>query len=204
MSILAAWLWLGGAAMAADRPVVVELYTSQGCAACLTANQTANQLSQREGVLVLALPVNYWDYLGWKDTYARPAFAARQRAYARTLRRRGVSTPQVIVDGALVSGGNRRRVEALVAQARLTQPEAPDMLFREDGRVAIGLGRTPKAGTDVWLVRFDPRPRRVTVRKGENAGKTVIQRNVVRQLVGSGNGTASPPSTACRKAERRP
>ncbi len=189
---LAATLCLVGAAAAAERPVVVELYTSQGCAACLTANQTANQLAQREGLLVLALPVDYWDYLGWKDTDARPAFAARQRAYARTLGRRGVATPQVIVDGALASGGSRRRVEALVAQARRTQADAPEMLYREDGRVAIGSGRRPKAGADVWLVRFDPRPRRVVVRKGENAGKTVVQRNVVRQLVRLGEWNGKP------------
>ena len=193
IAILAAWLCLGGAAPAAERPVVVELYTSQGCAACLTANQAANQLAQRKGLLVLALPVDYWDYLGWKDTYARPAFAARQRAYARTLGRRGVSTPQVIVDGAFQGPGRRRaRVEALIAQARESQAEAPEMLVREDGRVAIGSGRPAKAGADVWLVRFDPRPRRVVVRKGENAGKTVVQRNVVRQIARLGDWTGKP------------
>ena len=155
--ILAAGLSLGGAAMAAERPVVVELYTSQGCAACLTANQTANQLAQREGLIVLALPVDYWDYLGWKDTYARPAFAARQRAYARTLRRaRGLHA----TDDRRRSAGLRRQPRARRGAdrpAREARVEAPEMLFREDGRVAIGSGRTPKAGADVWLVRFDPR-----------------------------------------------
>ena len=189
---LAAWFGLMGAAPA-PRPVVVELYTSQGCAACLKANQTANQLAARDDLLVLALPVDYWDYLGWKDTLARPAFAARQRAYVRRLRLRGVSSPQMIVDGAAqASGANRTRIDGLVASARKAQGAAPQMLFRRDGRLAVGSGRAPKAGADVWLVRFDPRPRRVAVRKGENRGKTVIQRNVVRQLVRLGEWRGSP------------
>lgn len=193
LAFLAGWLCLAGAAWAAERPVVVELYTSQGCASCLTANQAANQLSQRKGLLVLAFPVDYWDYLGWKDTYARPAFAARQRFYARALGRRGVATPQVVVDGAFVAPGRiRERVEGLIAKARASQSESPEMMVREDGRVAIGSGRTAKAGVDVWLIRFDPRPRRVVVRKGENAGKTVVQRNVVRQVAKLGAWTGKP------------
>jgi hypothetical protein len=185
---LAASFVIANGAAAAPRPVVVELFTAQGCASCMKANQTANQLAVRDGVIVLAMPVDYWDYLGWKDTLARPAFSARQRAYVRRLGLRGVSTPQVIVDGAAqASGSSRARIDALVAAARKAQAPAPQMLFREDGRVAIGSARAPKGGAEVWLVRFDPRARQVVVRTGENRGKTVIQRNVVRQLAKIGD-----------------
>jgi hypothetical protein len=192
MAALAASLVAGGAAAAA-RPVVVELFTALGCAACMRANQVANQLAGREGVLVLALPVDYWDYLGWKDTLARPAFADRQRAYVRRLGLRGVSTPQMIIDGSARAAGVRRaRVDELISAARKAQPPAPEMLFRTDGRIGVGSGPAPKGGGEVWLVRYDPRARQVVVRKGENRGKRVIQRNVVRQIVRLGDWRGRP------------
>ena len=88
-----------GAAAAADRPVVVELYTSQGCSSCPPADAILAELADREDVIALAFHVDYWDYIGWKDIFADPANTLRQRNYARVAGARSVYTPQMIVDG---------------------------------------------------------------------------------------------------------
>ena len=82
-----------------DRPTVVELYTSQGCGSCITADGHMQQLSKRDEVIALTFPVTYWDYLGWKDTLAKPEFDARQRAYATAAGSADIYTPQIIIDG---------------------------------------------------------------------------------------------------------
>src|SRR6185369_15752979 len=87
------------AAAAAKPPVVVELYTAQGCASCSEANVYAAKLAERPGVLVLTFPVDYWDYLGWSDTFAKPEYAERQKAYVAKLSLREPYTPQIVVDG---------------------------------------------------------------------------------------------------------
>jgi hypothetical protein len=90
-----------GSALARDgrRPVVVELFTSQGCGACTKANALVADLAEHRDVLALTFPVDYWDYLGWKDPFAQPEFSARQRAYMKASGQREVYTPQVVVDG---------------------------------------------------------------------------------------------------------
>ena len=91
---------LAARAVAGDvRPIVVEVYTSQGCNSCLAANNMAGKVAQRPGLLVLSFPVTYWDMFGWKDTLASDDNTKRQKAYAGALRRGGVYTPQMIVDG---------------------------------------------------------------------------------------------------------
>jgi hypothetical protein len=174
-------VWVSAAA--ARQPVVVELYTAQGCSSCASADRLAGQLAARKGVLALTLAVDYWDYLGWNDTFARPEFAARQRAYAQKMGMREVYTPQVVIDGRLqASGANPARIEALIKQAQRTPRDAPQIQVRR-GRVAVGSGRAPKGGAEVWLVRYDPDDQAVSVKRGENRGQTVTQKNVVRQLV---------------------
>jgi len=86
-------------ALAAKPPVVVELFTAQGCSSCGKANQVVADMADDKGVLALTYSVDYWDYLGWTDTFAKPAFAARQRAYAQRFSLRDVPTPQVVVAG---------------------------------------------------------------------------------------------------------
>lgn len=179
---LAALLWAGAAA-AARQPVVVELYTAQGCSSCAAADRLVSQLSQRKGVLALTLSVDYWDYLGWSDTFAKAEFTARQRAYMQKMGMREVYTPQLVIDGRWqASGANPAKAEALIKQAQRAGHNAPEMLVRR-GRVAIGSGRVPAGGAEVWLVRYDPDEQTVTVKRGENRGQTVTQKNVVRQLV---------------------
>ena len=87
------------AANAGDRPVVIELYTSQGCSSCPPADALLNELAGRDDVIALAMHVDYWDYIGWKDIFANPAHTVRQRAYANADGQRMIYTPQMIVGG---------------------------------------------------------------------------------------------------------
>lgn len=176
-------LSLSPVAAFAKPPVVVELYTAQGCASCGEANAFLAKLAQREGVLALTFPVDYWDYLGWPDTFAKPEFTARQKAFVARLELREPYTPQVVVDGRAQAGGlQNEKVERLVAQAAKAPPAAPDMAFVGQRRVDVGSGRPPRGGAEVWLVRYDPREHDVVVKKGDNRGQTVAHRNVVREI----------------------
>ena len=125
--------------------------------------------------------MTYWDQLGWKDTFASAQQTARQWDYARGFGHDQVWTPQVIVDGrADVVGARAGQVEALLAK---TPPRVGPSLTLAAGTVAIGSGSAPAGGADVWLVRYDPRVIPVAVRAGENGGRTIDHRNVVKQLV---------------------
>jgi hypothetical protein len=168
-----------------DRPpVVVELFTAQGCSSCGQANALMGQLAERPGVVALTWPVDYWDYLGWKDTFAQPQFTERQRAYDRRFGLRDVYTPQLIVSGAAqASGAKPEAVEKLLREAGRAPTDPPEMTWRNGGRVAVGSGKRLRGGAEVWLVRYDPRSQDIEVKDGDNKGKTVVQRNVVRQLV---------------------
>ena len=164
-------------------PVVVELFTAQGCASCGEANAYLAKLAEREGVIALTFPVDYWDYLGWSDTFARPEFTARQKAYVERLELREPYTPQVVVDGHAQAGGlQTEKVDRLVAQAARAPVDPPDMAFIGPRRVDVGTGKPPRGGAEVWMIRFDPREQDVLVRKGDNKGQTVQHRNVVREI----------------------
>ena len=181
-----AWLFIAGwASAAAARPTVVaELFTSQGCSSCVAADKLLDQIADRPGVLALTFAVDYWDYLGWSDTFARPEFSARQRAYMQHMAQREVYTPQIIIDGVgQTAGADGDKVQAMIRQAQRDRIHAPPLRWLRRGKVAIGPGRAPQGGAEVWLVRYDPSARQVTVKRGENRGKTLVQRNVVRQLV---------------------
>ena len=167
----------------ARSPVVVELYTAQGCASCGEANAYVGKLAERPDVLALTFPVDYWDYLGWEDTFAKPAFAERQRAYVERLALREPYTPQVVVDGQTQVGGLQDdKIDRLVANAAHAARRGPDMAFIGQRRVDVGSGPVPRGGAEVWLVRYDPREQDVTVRKGDNRGQTVPHRNVVVEI----------------------
>lgn len=171
-------------AAAAKPPVLVELYTAQGCGACADADAFAAKLADRSGVLVLTFPVDYWDYLGWTDTFAQPEFAVRQKAYVARLSLHEPYTPQVVIDGQVQATGLKtERIDKLVKEAEHVRRYPPDIRFLRDGRqVDVGSGRIPRGGADVWLIRYDPRAQEVTVRSGDNRGKTLVQKNVVREM----------------------
>jgi hypothetical protein len=174
-------------------PVVVELFTAQGCSDCPEANQLLMRLADEPNVIALTYAVDYWDYLGWKDTFARPEFAARQRAYRKAMKLRDVYTPQIVVDGRRqLTAVETDEVEAAVREEARKDIYQPDMLFLGPTRIAIGSGRAPRGGASVWLVRYDAQEHDVEVKRGENRGQTVHHGNVVRELVRLGSWRGRP------------
>ncbi|HEY9133101.1 MAG TPA: DUF1223 domain-containing protein [Dyella sp.] len=167
------------------RPVVVELFQSQGCSSCPPADANLNALAARADILALSYAVTYWDDLGWKDTFAQQAFTDRQWVYARRRGRTDVWTPQVFINGRRdVVGTDRTQLDDAVAEAATTMKRGPALSWRE-GRLHVGAG---EAGTyDVWLVRYDPRTLEVPIGAGENGGRVLPHRNIVRQLVRLGS-----------------
>jgi hypothetical protein len=187
---LGAWLLLtallGAGRVLAHVPVVVELYTAQGCASCDRSNAFAAVLARRSNVIALTFNVDYWDYLGWKDTFAEPEFSERQRAYDKRFGLKDVYTPQIVVEGAGQASGDRQGdVDALIRAARKAPDRGPRIEPRADGTVAVDADgwRRRQSADDVWLIRYDAKVRTVQVRDGDNRGQSVSHRNVVRQLV---------------------
>jgi hypothetical protein len=167
----------------AGDPVVIELFTSQGCNSCPPADALINELSDREDLVVLSLHVDYWDYIGWEDPYGSPKHTERQRAYAAELDRRMIYTPQIMIDGRRdVMGARRGELEVAIAQAR-NRDKAVDLRIVADdgGRVIIPAGARPDRPATVWLVVFDDRAE-TKVLRGENAGRTLVNRHIVREL----------------------
>jgi hypothetical protein len=177
-------LSLAGTATAADaaHPAVVELFQSQGCSSCPPANANVIALSGRPDILALSFQVTYWDRLGWKDTFAQPQFTARQWDYAHAFNHGEVWTPQVVINGrADVIGVRKGEIEAQVA--RSDRGSSGPALAIAGGRVAIA-GTAPRGRpADVWLVRYDPNIVQVPIRRGENGGRTLPHKNVVKSLV---------------------
>jgi len=191
--LAAAALTLSGPAASASppaQPVVVELFTSQGCSSCPPADAALALVADRGDVIALSFGVTYWDDLGWKDTFARPEFTDRQKTYGRRLGH-APYTPEVVAGGRADSVGNSKgRIEALIAKARA--PAATSISAKSDS-ATVTAGVAPRGGADVWLVRYDPRTVRVPVKAGENTGKTLPIRNVVRSLarLGTWDGSAA-------------
>lgn len=176
------------------RPVVVELFTAQGCASCPQANQMLAEIASQRGVIAVTYPVDYWDYLGWPDTFAKPEFTARQRAYVTRLKVKQIYTPEVVISGRREAPAvELDRVNEVIEADAVTRQRGPAIGFARRGqRVVVSAGTGLRGGVDLWLVRYDPVRRDVRVRAGENAGKTVTHVNVVRELtrLGSWNGRA--------------
>jgi hypothetical protein len=165
---------------AATRPVVVELFTSQGCSSCPPANANLIELSKRPDVLALSFSVTYWDYLGWKDIFGKPEFTERQAVYEPALGEPGSFTPQMVVDGRASTVGQRlSELEGLIAA---THPDDEPSIDLGADKVKIGAGKAPSGGADVWLVRYDPKLVRVPVKRGENSGATLPHTHVVHEL----------------------
>lgn len=188
-------------------PVVVELFTSQGCSACPTADRMLHELAEHDSVLALSLHVDYWDYIGWKDEFADPAHTRRQKAYAAEAGERMVYTPQMVVQGAERVVGTRpgailQAVGAHVGEAGTVALEAE----RRGGTVAIeartGARFDPPAL--VQLVRYAPR-REATITEGENAGHRFDYVNVVSDwsVVGEWDGTGPLTLTVDAPGEDR-
>ena len=201
-ALLSAAVFLAGASAAgAHQPVIVELYTSQGCSTCVAANDLVETLAQRDDLIPLTFTVDYWDYLGWRDTFAKPEFSARQRRYAQKLAPRGVFTPQVVVNGAgQAKATEAGKVDRLIEAAARAPHDPPEIQFVDD-RIAVGSSRR-RVEADVWLIRYDPNGREVEIKRGENRGKTITYRNVVCELVRLGPWNGRPASFKAPEARR--
>lgn len=194
--IFAAALAACGAASAGEKPlVVVELFTSQGCSSCPPADDFVAELAREPSALVVSYPVDYWDYLGWKDTLADRAFTARQRAYGESRGDRHIYTPQVIVNGARHAVGSDRdavnrsrmsgRGKGAMSVAVSADVEGETINIKVEG--VLPANRQPAT---VYLVALVKRAE-VAITRGENKGRSIAYTNVVRELVplGTWDGT---------------
>lgn len=166
---------------AGTRPVVVELFTSQGCSSCPPTDALVARLAGQHGVLPLTFHVDYWDYLGWADSFARPEFSARQEAYARAAGERSVYTPQVIVAGSdTVLEMGPAQLTALIETHQMSPVRLNVQRSRQQGGDLIELMPLSDLSgeIEVSLIRFLPE-RSVDVRGGENDGRNITYRNIV-------------------------
>lgn len=182
-------------------PVVVELFTSQGCSSCPPADKIMHELAKRDDVIGLALHVDYWDYIGWKDEYANPDHTLRQRAYAREGGRSMIYTPQMVINGQQdVVGAKSFELERLINAHLTAAPEAEVSAVRTGNEISVDV--TPielpiGAVFDVRVVQYAPM-RHASIRRGELAGHELDYANVVEnwQIAGRWDGVAPQSFTA--------
>lgn len=194
VTCLVALTLLGAAANSPDAIAgtrgVVELFTSQGCSSCPPADRLVGELAGDPSVVAMSLPIDYWDYLGWRDTLAVPSNSARQRAYARLRGDREIYTPQIVIDGRVhVPGGDEAAVAQAMLEARTESKtlSVPVNLSADGGRVDVTVAANSTAGDgEVWLCEIvSTVPVKIT--RGENGGHTVTYHNVVRRRVKLGD-----------------
>jgi hypothetical protein len=171
----------------AEARAVLELFTSQGCSSCPPADKLLGELADDPSLVVMSLPIDYWDYLGWKDTLADPRNSARQRAYSHTRGDREVYTPQVVVNGSMHAlGSDRLAIEKAIVQSRRAGAtlSLPVNMEVADGQVHVSLpdGVQAHAAADVWICGL-ARAVTVAIGRGENRGKVITYHNVARRWV---------------------
>src|SRR5271165_219350 len=181
-------------ARAGERPIVVELFTSEGCSSCPPADALLTELAARPDIVALSFHIDYWDRLGWKDPMSSPQATRRQQDYARLLGLDGVYTPQIVVDGKWQGvGSEREAIERAIAAAAAEPPSVKLALAVEGGeaRVTLGPGGGARMAGSVVLIGFDRR-RSDAVLRGENAGRTLNYVDVVRGIaeIGQSDGSA--------------
>ncbi len=186
----------GERAHAQTKPVLVELFTSQGCSSCPPADSYLGELAASDDVIALAYHVDYWDYLGWKDTFAKPAYTLRQRTYSLQVNRQyigstfaGIFTPEAVVQGTdSLIGSSRETIAARVA-AHQAAPIGADLALTREGenlniRVSPAPNGSPKAR--IMVATYLPEAK-VDVRRGENAGRQLTYHHVVTSLTHAGD-----------------
>lgn len=186
-----------GAASTTPVPVpvtcVVELFTSQGCSSCPPADALLATLARKPDIVAVSFPVGYWDYIGWKDTLAADAFAARQHAYAEAHGEQHVYTPQAIIDGLVgVVGSDREALEAAIGsgKGRAGAVSLPMRLTHADGALVVDIAGGEGGPADVVALRV-ARSKTVHIGRGENAGRVVTYTNVVRAIEKIGDWTGA-------------
>ncbi|MCB1536027.1 MAG: DUF1223 domain-containing protein [Rhodoblastus sp.] len=182
-------------AVAMERPRgVVELFTSQGCSSCPPADKVVGELAKDPSLVVLSLPVDYWDYIGWKDTLASPQSTARQKGYAAARGDGQVYTPQAVIDGLThVVGADGAAISKSLDQDRGEKGALSlDVSAKvADGRATVDVGPAADRKAIVWLLEVEPSAT-VTVGRGENAGRTLTYTNVVRRMMRLGDYAGAP------------
>lgn len=179
----------------ADPRAVVELFTSQGCSSCPPADKIIGDFAKDPSLIALSLPIDYWDYLGWKDTLADSRFSARQKAYSHMRGDRDVYTPQVVVNGvAHVLGSDRAGIEAAVARTRREGKgimKVPVTLTKDGSHlnVAVAAG-TGRDHGEIWICAISTSVP-ITVGRGENRGHEIVYHNVVRNVLKVGDWTGA-------------
>jgi hypothetical protein len=168
------------ASAAEPAPVVVELFTSQGCNSCPPADVLLGELAERDDVLPLSFHVTYWDRLGWPDTFGLEASTRRQSDYADRLGLRGLYPPQMVIGGRLDAVGSQRRRVLEAIELLRSHREAGPAIAIEDGELSLAAG--DQGPCTVWLIVFD-RAHDVKIERGENRGRTLRYHNVVREIV---------------------
>lgn len=179
-----ALLLLSVAGAAADQPrAVVELFTSQGCSSCPAADKILADYAAKGDVLALSFHVDYWNYLGWKDTFSKAEFTDRQQRYALSFQRRGVYTPQAVVNGRNHAVGSRKRDIEKLIKTYLKNGKGltvPISARRSSDKIHVTTS-VPSGNATLWMVYFDKK-RKVKIKRGENRGKTITYHNVVRDV----------------------
>ena len=179
-------------AQAGGNVAVVELYTSQGCNSCPPADEVLAQLSGRDDVIALSLHVDYWDYLGWRDTFAKNQFTQRQAAYRDAWRKSVVYTPQMVVQGRHdVMGSRADDLAAAIDAALRIEPSVKVTIERHGGMLKCRIEPGPERTVGiVWIAKYTMNAT-VEITRGENAGRTITYMNVVNSLhrIGAWAGT---------------
>ncbi len=185
LSVLAGAVALAaGPAPALADPVLVELFTSQGCSSCPPADQFLGELTRRQDVVALAYHIDYWDYIGWEDKFARPEYTERQKDYRDALDLHTIYTPQMVIDGRYDVVGSHRTEEETWIKSAAGQPKLPIAIAVNAGKYrvtapAMEIDRAQPAS--LWLVTYSRR-NETEVSEGENAGSVLVEYNIVREL----------------------
>jgi hypothetical protein len=194
-------------AFANDTPLaVLELFTSQGCSSCPEADRLAGEMARDENLVVLTFPVDYWDYLGWKDTLGSAAHSARQEAYVRARGGRGKFTPEMIVNGtASATGNDRRDIKAAIEKTSewIDLDAVPIQLAEAEGQIEVNLKTAPAPPGEVWLFALASE-RTVEIENGENKNRTISYTNVVRKMTRLGAWSGKPAHFTVPRAEAVP
>ena len=190
------------AARAGETRAVIELFTSQGCSSCPPADKLLGELAHDPSLVTLSLPVDYWDYLGWKDTLALHGHSNRQRAYSLSRGDRDVYTPQAVINGVVhVLGSDRAAIDKAIAQTNQnTKTLALSVKMKiADGKVTVSVPAADNVqdSAEVWLCPITGNAP-VAIGRGENSGRTLTYSNVVRRWIKLGvwNGQAATFSLA--------
>ncbi len=180
----------GAQAGQVKQPVLVELFTSQGCTSCPPADQILGEIQKRDDVVALSFSIDYWDYIGWRDTLARRENTLRQQAYEKSLPSHRVYTPQLVIDGVRDVVGNQRKVVLEAVERRVSETmgkRLPITLAQSGGEIQVRIGALPggSRSATVWIAHTLS-SRTVNITSGENGGRTITYHNVVRGFAAVG------------------